>query len=57
MKNVLKGKYFAHVKEVKEKNDRALKIIKNDEFANYLEQWKKCLNRGIASNGEHFEGG
>ena len=34
----------------------ALKDIKNDGFKNYFEQWKKCLDRYIASNGEYFEG-
>ena len=33
----------------------ALKDIKIDEFKNCFEQWKKCLARGIASNGEYFE--
>ena len=27
-----------------------------DEFKNCFEQWKKRLDRHIASNGEYFEG-
>ena len=50
MKNVLKGKYFANVEEMNQKMERVLKVIKVKEFQNYIEQWKKCLNRCIASN-------
>ena len=57
MKKVLKGKHFADVEEVKQKKTaEALKGIKINEFKNYFEQWKKCLDRCIASNGEYFEG-
>ena len=57
MKKVLKGKCFADVEEVKQKKTaKALKGIKIDEFKNHFEQWKKSLNRCIASNGEYFEG-
>ena len=55
MKNVLTGKRFANVKEVKQKTAEALKVIKIDKFKK-LEQGKKHLNRCIASNGEYFEG-
>ena len=34
----------------------ALDGIKIDGFKNCSEQWKKQLNRCIASNGEYFEG-
>ena len=40
----------------KKKTAEALKGIKTDEFKNCFEQWKKCLSRCIASNGEYFEG-
>ena len=46
---------FCQVEEVKQKMSEALKGIKIDEFKNCFEQWKKCLNRYIASNGEYFE--
>ena len=54
MKKVLKGKHFADVEEVKQKLAEALKGIKINEFKNCFEQWKKGLNRCIASNGEYF---
>ena len=47
MKEVLKGKHFVYVEEVKEKMVVALKGIKIDEFKNCFEQWKKHLNRCI----------
>ena len=34
----------------------ALKGIEIDKPQNCFEQWKKCLDRCIASNGEYFEG-
>ena len=52
---VLKGKHFANVEEVKQKIAEALKGIKISEFKNFFKQWKKCLNRCSASNGEYFE--
>ena len=56
MKNILKGKGFADVEEVKPKMAEALKGVKIDEFKNCFEQWKKHLNRCIASDREYFEG-
>ena len=44
------------MEEVKQKTTETLKGIKIDEFKNCFEQWEKCLNRRIASNGEYFEG-
>ena len=42
-KNVLKGKHFADVEEVKQKMAEALKGIKSNEFKNCFEQWKKYM--------------
>ena len=56
MKKVLKGKYFAGVKEEKQKTAKVLKGIKIYKFKNCSEQWKKHLDRCIASSGEYFEG-
>ena len=46
---VLRGKRFDNVEEVKQKMAEALKGIKIDGIKNCFEQWKKCLNRCIAS--------
>ena len=58
MKEVLKGKRFADVEEVKQKAVEALKGIKIEKLRNCFEQWKKRLTWRIASNGEnrYFEG-
>ena len=34
----------------------ALKRIKMADFKNCSEQWKKCVDKCIASNAEYFEG-
>ena len=53
MKQILEGKYFANVEEVKqEEMAEALKDIK----INILISGKKCLDRCIASNRECFGG-
>ena len=44
MKNVLKGKHFANVEEVKQKTAEALKDIKYDKFKNCFEQWEKKVS-------------
>ena len=56
MKKDLKGKHFADVEEVKQKMAEVLKSIKIDECKDCFEQWKKCLDRCIVSNGKYFEG-
>ena len=56
MKKMLKGKRFANLEEVKQKMAETLKGIKISEFKNCVEQWKKCLDRCIVSNGEYSEG-
>ena len=55
LKTVLKKNLFAYVKEVKQKIAVAPEDIKIDKFKNCSEQWKECLNRYIATNGEYFE--
>ena len=55
MKKVLKGKHFAMEEVKQKKNGRSPEGIKI-EFKNCFEQWKKHLDRCIASNGEYFAG-
>ena len=57
MKKVFKGKRFANVEETKQKTAEAVIGIKMNKFKNCFEQWRKSLDRCIASNGEYFEGG
>ena len=40
MRNVLQGKHFADVEEMKQKAAEALKGIKIEEFKNCFEQWE-----------------
>ena len=47
-----KVKCFADVA----KNTEALKGIRINKFKNCFEQWKKCLSRYTASNGEYLGG-
>ena len=56
MKKVRKEKHFPDVWEEKQKTAETLKGIKTDKLKNCFEQWKKGLDRCIASNGEYFEG-
>ena len=53
---VFKEKDFANAEEVKQKMTEALKGIRIDKVKGCFAQWKKCLNRCIASNVEYFEG-
>ena len=55
MKKVLKGKRFADVKVVTQKTAETLKGIKIDKFKNRFEQWKKHLDKCIASNGKYLK--
>ena len=52
----LSGFLFVSLDEkVKQKRAEILKCIKIDKFKNCFEQWKKHLDRCIASDAEHFE--
>ena len=44
------------IRRVEQNMTEALKGIKINEFKNCFEQWKKCLDRCIASNVEYFNG-
>ena len=56
MKKVRKEKHFPDVGEEKQKTAETLKGIKTDKLKNCFEQWKKGLDRCIASNGEYCKG-
>ena len=49
------GKHICQCGEGETKMADALEGIKN-KFKNCFEQWKKQLDRCIATNGEYFEG-
>ena len=56
MKKSSKGNTFSRCGRSETKTAEALKDIKISEFKNCLEQWKKRLDRCIASKGEYSEG-
>lgn len=56
MKEVLKGKRFADVEEVKKKTTEASNGISLEEFQSCFVQWKTRLERCIGSHGEYLEG-
>ena len=51
MKKGLKGKHFAGVEAVKQKMAETLEGLKIGKFKNCFDQWKKHLDRCIATNG------
>ena len=58
MKNVLKGKCFADVEEVKQnktRNSRSTQRHQNWEVQKLLWAMEKCFDRRMASNGEYLE--
>ena len=57
MKSVLKGKCFADMEEVKQKNDRSTKWHQNRWVQKLFWAVGKSMliGRGIAANGEYFE--
>jgi len=55
-RDVLRGKRFADVEEVKKKTTEALKGITLKEFQDCFKKLKTRLDRCIASNGQYFEG-
>ena len=55
-KKSLKGNILLMWKRRGKKNSRSTKRHQNRWVQNYFEQWKKGLNRYIASDGEYFEG-
>ena len=56
MKESLQRETFCLCGRGETKMAEALKDIKINEFKNCFDQWKKHLNRYIASNREYFEG-
>ena len=56
MKKILKGKCFADVEDVRQKNGRSSKRHQNQQLLKLFSAVEKSLNRCIASKGEYFEG-
>lgn len=55
MKKNLKGKRFDDVETVKTASQRPFNNIKDEEFQRCFKQWKKILDKCIASYEDYFE--
>ncbi|GFY34949.1 putative transposase [Trichonephila clavipes] len=56
LKNHLKGHHFGTVENIQTAITDQLKAIPISEFHQYYEEWKKRLQRCVASEGSYFEG-
>jgi hypothetical protein len=56
LKNHLKGTHFETVKNIRRAVTDHLKVIPVSEFQHCYEEWKKCLQHCVASEGNYFEG-
>jgi HEAT repeat protein len=54
--NPLKGHHFGTVENVQAAATRALNIISSEDFLHCNEEWQRCWNRCIQSQGAYFEG-
>ncbi|GFW57709.1 putative transposase [Trichonephila clavipes] len=56
LKNHLKGHHFGTMENIQTVVTDQLKAIPISEFHQCYEEWKKCLQRCVASEGSYFEG-
>jgi len=56
IKEILKGRHFDDIDEIRSNTTAALKAIPQNHFQNCFEGWTRCCHRCIASQGECFEG-
>jgi hypothetical protein len=56
IKEILKGRYFDDIGDIKSKATAASKALIQNQFQNCFEGWTRRWNRCIASQGEYFEG-
>jgi len=55
-KEILKGRHFDDIDDIRINTRAALKAIPQIQFQNYFEGWTRRWHRCIASQGEYFEG-
>ena len=53
---ILKGRYFDDIDDIRSNTTAALKAIPQNQFQNCFEGWTRRWHRCIASQGEYFEG-
>jgi len=56
LKNHLKGRHFGTLNNIQKIVTDELKGIQAEAFQHCYEQWKKCLRRCVAAQGNYFEG-
>jgi len=56
IKEILKGRHFDDIDDIRSNTISALKVIPQNQFQNCFEVWTRRWHRCIASQGEYFEG-
>jgi len=56
IKEILKGRHFEDIDDIRINITAALKAIPQNQFQNLFEGWTRRWHRRIASQGEYFEG-
>jgi len=56
LKEILKGRHFDDIDDIRSSTTAALKTIAQNHFQNCFEGWTRRWHRCIASQGEYFEG-
>jgi hypothetical protein len=56
IKEILKGRHFDNIDDIRSNTAAALKAIPQSQFQNCFEGWTRCWHQFIASQGEYFEG-
>ena len=56
IKEILKGRHFDDIDDIRSNTMAALKAIPQNRFQNCFEEWTRRWHRCITSQGEYFEG-
>jgi len=56
IKEILKGRHFDDIDDVRSNTTAALKVITQNQFQNCFEGWTRRWHQCIASQAEYFEG-
>jgi hypothetical protein len=56
IKEILKGRHFDDIHDIRRNTMAALKVIPQNQFQNCSEGWTRHWHQCIASQGEYFEG-
>jgi len=56
IKEILKGRYFDDIDDIRSNTTAALKAIPQNQFQNCFEGWTRCWHWCIASQREYFQG-